>query len=138
MEVRLAPGLEAALLAEAARAHPEECCGLLLGDEGAGGSIAAILPAANVAPDPKRHFEIDPAALIAAARHARQGGPAVLGYYHSHPSGNPAPSRSDRAMAAHDGRIWAIVAGGRLKFWRDGARSFEVLGFVLSSEGVDG
>ena len=56
-------------------AESNEVCGLLLG---AGRRIDAILPAANVASDPARHFELDPATLIAAHRAARAGGPAVI------------------------------------------------------------
>ncbi|HZU63060.1 MAG TPA: M67 family metallopeptidase [Novosphingobium sp.] len=132
MDVTLARGIIATLLAEAARAHPQEACGLLLGP--AQGPIRAVVPCANVAADPARHFEIDPAALIAAHRAARGGGPAVLGYYHSHPEGPPVPSATDRAMACGDGRIWAIVGEGRLRCWRDGPLGFE----ALSTREIDG
>lgn len=112
------------ILAEAARSHPDECCGILLGTEG---RIAAILSAANIHPTPRTHFEIDPRALVDAHRAGREGGWQVLGYYHSHPTGEPAPSATDRAMAARDGMIWAIVAAGRVAFWRSGAGTFEPL-----------
>ena len=114
----------AQLRAYAAAAHPLECCGLLLG---AGDQITAALPAANVHPSPQTHFEIDPAALIAAHRAARAGGPQVIGYYHSHPHGPPDPSATDQAHAAADGRIWAIVAAGEIRFWRDAQSGFERL-----------
>jgi len=112
------------ILAEAARAHPDECCGILLGTAG---RIEGILPAANVHPTPRTHFDIDPRALIEAQRADREGERQVLGYYHSHPTGEPAPSATDRAMAARDGMIWAIVAAGRVAFWRSGAGAFEPL-----------
>jgi len=82
---------------------------------------------ANVATDPTRHFEIDPAALIAAHRAARAGGPAVIGYYHSHPQGASSPSATDIAMAARDGRIWAIIGAKGLRFWLDAPHGFEAL-----------
>lgn len=100
-----------------AAASRDEICGLLLGREDA---IEAILPAANVAPDPARHFELDPAVLIAAHRAARRGGPAVIGHYHSHPSGVAAPSETDRACAAPDGSFWLIVGGREATLWRAG------------------
>ena len=112
------------MLDAAAVAAPREACGILLGE---GARIDAALPAANVAADPLRHFEIDPAALIAAHRAARAGGPRVVGYYHSHPGGEPRPSATDRACAAGDGRVWAIVCRGDVTFWRDGASRFEAL-----------
>ena len=106
---------------EARAAHPRECCGILLGE---GDRIAEARPCANVHPDPARHFEIDPAALVAAHKAARRGGPQVLGYYHSHPQGPARPSATDRAMAAGDGRVWAIAAGDRIGWWRDGKKGF--------------
>ena len=101
---------------EAARAHPRECCGILLGERN---RITAAVQARNVHPTPATHFEIDPQALIDAHRAARAGGPEVVGYYHSHPNGIAEPSMTDRAMAAGDGRVWAIIAGGQIAFWRD-------------------
>lgn len=124
MSVTVARSALAAMLDAAARAAPAEACGLLLGE---GARVATAVPAANVAVDPLRHFEIDPAALIAAHRAARAGGPQVVGYYHSHPVGEPRPSATDRASASGDGRVWAIVCRGDVTFWRDGASGFEAL-----------
>ena len=112
----------------AARASaPEECCGLLLGPE----AVEEARPAANMAPDPRRHFEIDPQALIDAHRAARAGGPPVIGYYHSHPAGPAAPSATDRAMASGDGRVWAIVGEGGVTFWRDDRDGFAPLPYTV-------
>jgi len=95
------------ILAHAAE-HPDaEVCGLLLGDAG---EIIAACPAANVAPDRSRRFEIDPAVLFEAHRAARDGGPSILGHYHSHPNGNASPSAAD-AEEAQPGQLWLIVAG---------------------------
>ncbi len=121
MPIEVSSALIASLLAEAAAAHPLEACGLLLGDEGA----LRIHPCANVHRRPATHFEIDPRALIAAHRAARQGGPRVAGYYHSHPAGPPVPSATDRAHATNDGMVWAIVGEGKVGWWRD-----EIEGFV--------
>ena len=125
MDVRMTRGIDQALVDEAARAAPHEACGLLLG--GADGVLRRILPCANVARDPARHFEIEPAALIAALRAERGGGERVIGYYHSHPTGESLPSATDRAMAARDGRVWAIVAGESVGWWRDTADGCERL-----------
>ena len=117
-----------AMRAAALAAHPHEACGLLLGE---GERIADAAPAANVHPRPDRHFEIDPAALIAAHKASRAGGPQVLGYWHSHPNGRAAPSDEDRRMATGDGRVWAIVASGGISVWRDLPDGFEALPYVL-------
>ena len=103
------------LLNEARDAPEQEVCGLLFG---ANGRIEAAEACANVAADPARVFEIDPAALFAAHRRARAGGAAVLGHYHSHPSGSAAPSACDAAQAMGDGALWLIVAGGAARLWR--------------------
>jgi desampylase len=124
MEIEVTSGTIATLLEEATRAHPRECCGLLLG---MGERIALAQPAANVHPEPERHFEIDPKALVVAHRAVRAGGLELLGYYHSHPNGRAEPSAADRASASGDGRIWAIVAGGAVSWWRDTPQGFVAL-----------
>ena len=122
----------AAMRAHAAAALPHEACGLLLGESG---RITDARAAANVHPSPHTHFEIDPQALIDAHRAARAGGPQVLGYYHSHPHGPAVPSATDRAEAAGDGRVWAIIAAddpqADVRFWRDGEQGFVALPLCL-------
>ena len=116
MKVRISRSLLEQIVALAA-ADSHEVCGLLLGE---GSWISAIRPAANVASDPGRHFELDPAVLLAAHRAARTGGTGVLGHYHSHPSGLAEPSATDAANAAPDGSLWLIVAVGGARLWRSG------------------
>lgn len=94
---------------------PNEACGLLFGTAT---RIDAANVVANVAADPRRHFEIDPAALFAALRAERSGGPKLVGYWHSHPNGSAIPSATDAAMAASDGKLWLIVASGAVGTWR--------------------
>lgn len=118
----------ATIRAHADRAAPDECCGILLGRDG---RILETLPAANVAADPRRRFEIDPQALVDAHRAARAGGPLVIGYYHSHPTGPAEPSAADRAMAGGDGRVWAIVGAGDVTFWRDDEDGFVSLSYTV-------
>ncbi|WP_298194720.1 M67 family metallopeptidase [Novosphingobium sp.] len=124
----LTQSAHAAILDAAALAALHEACGLLLGT---GSHIAAAIPTANVHPDPARHFEIDPAALIAAHKAAREGGPKLIGYFHSHPNGLARPSATDAASASGDGRIWAIAAAGAVTLWRDGASGFEALSYQV-------
>lgn len=121
MEIEVTSGVMATLLAEAERASPRECCGLLLGSTG---RIDRAVPTANVHPEPGRHFEIDPAALIAAHKAARGGGPGLIGYYHSHPTGLAEPSATDRARAAGDNRVWAIIGRHEVTFWKDMSEGF--------------
>jgi proteasome lid subunit RPN8/RPN11 len=114
MVVRIATALLDRILAHAAATPDREVCGLLFGTAD---TIDAAEPAANVAAAPARTFEIDPRALFAAIRAERTGGPRLAGHYHSHPSGDLSPSRTDAAMA-EPGRLWLIVAGGRAAAYR--------------------
>jgi proteasome lid subunit RPN8/RPN11 len=115
-----APALRLAL-AEAAASPDLEVCGLLLGRPG---RIDRAVPAANVAADPSRWFEVDPVLLFRLLRAERGGGPALLGHYHSHPSGSLDPSPRD-AAAAEPGRLWLILAAGQARLWRAGAGGFQ-------------
>ena len=142
MDVRIASALIEAILADAARAPGREVCGLLLGEpcdpvraerrRSAGpdlssGSldvarderVGAVRATANVAADPARSFEIDPASLFAAIRAERAGGARILGHYHSHPNGSPRPSARDAATADRPGRLWLIAAAGAVRLWRE-------------------
>lgn len=128
MHIEVASEVVDRILAEAAKAHPQEACGLLLGQRL---TITNVVPADNVHPAPQTRFEIDPQALIDAHRNAREGGLQVLGYYHSHPDGAAEPSDTDCAMASGDGRIWAIVAARGVRFWQDNPDGFAPLSYEL-------
>lgn len=128
MQIEVTSEALGAMRARAAAAHPLEACGILLGE---GGRITAAIETRNIHPTPQTHFEIDPQALIDAHRAARGGGPQVIGYYHSHPAGDAAPSATDRACASGDGKVWAIIAGDAVTFWQDGEQRFTALPLCL-------
>jgi proteasome lid subunit RPN8/RPN11 len=115
MAIRISRALCDRLLVEAAADPAREICGLLFGTDE---RIEAAEPAANVAADPARWFEVDPVALFAAIRAERAGGPRLLGHYHSHPSGVAMPSARDAAAAFDAGRFWLILGGGEALVWR--------------------
>ena len=119
------------LQGQAAAVQPNECCGILLG-EGDTVTVTAIHPAKNVHPTPHTHFEIDPQTLVDAHRQAREGAPQVIGYYHSHPAGPARPSATDRAQAAGDDRIWAIIAPDATTWWRDTPDGFVPLSLATT------
>ncbi len=113
----LSKEVEAQLLHWAQQGGAREVCGLLLGaDERL--RVRDVQLVRNVAANPAVHFELEPAALIAAERAAREGGAAILGYFHSHPNGLAEPSRTDAEHALPDQRIWLIIANGALSAWR--------------------
>ncbi|QQV76105.1 M67 family metallopeptidase [Sphingomonas aliaeris] len=129
MRLEISSTLLARLLADAAASPQAEICGLLFGSDR---MIEAAETCANVASEPARRFEIDPVALFAAHRRARGGGAAVIGCYHSHPSGDPVPSVIDAESAMGDGAVWIILGGGEALAWRSGERGvFEPVELVV-------
>ncbi|MEG3177561.1 M67 family metallopeptidase [Sphingomonas sp. RB3P16] len=118
MAVEISSTLLARLLTEARSSPDEELCGLLFGTADV---IATAERCANVAPDPSRFFEIDPAALFAAHRAARNGGPTLIGHYHSHPAGTPVPSAQDARWSLGDDALWLIVTAEEARLWRSAA-----------------
>ena len=117
MPCRISSTTLAAMRRESAIVSPREACGLLFG---AADAVTGWQATENVAEAPERRFEIDPRALFTALRAERAGGPALAGYWHSHPSGDATPSRTDAAMAAPDGKLWLILAGEDATLWRAG------------------
>ena len=118
-------------IADAAEAaYPEECCGLLIGEGGAGSwRLGRVVASANVAEgDRRRRFEIDPRLLIALHRELRGGAQRVIGVYHSHPDQPPRPSAADLDQAWEPGLVWVIISV------RDG-RAGESTAHVLAEGG---
>jgi proteasome lid subunit RPN8/RPN11 len=124
MGLRISRALQARMLEEAARIPDREVCGLVFGT--GDDTVTDIQECINVAASPEDSFEIDPAALIAAHKAERAGGPSLIGCYHSHPNGVEKPSLRD---AESDGRahsLWLIIADNKLVAWRSaGSGTFE-------------
>lgn len=118
------------LLAEAAAAPAREVCGLLFGSED---RIEAAEWTPNVADDPDRMFEIEPASLFMAIRLERQGGPRLIGHYHSHPNGSTEPSPRDLA-SAEPGKVWLIIGGGEARLWLAGAHGFSEAQMIVNQD----
>ena len=79
---------------------------------GEGICVTALHPSPNRAPDPQTAFEIDPSLHFALLRALRGTERAVVGCYHSHPTGKAEPSTRDRANGCEDGFVWVILATG--------------------------
>ena len=104
--------LAAAILQAAARAYPNECCGLIEGEETDDGWRALTLhEGANLADDPAHRFLLDPRVQFDTIRKLRGTGRRILGCFHSHPDGSPRPSATDRAEAYESGFLYLIAAG---------------------------
>lgn len=87
---------------EAAAAYPNECCGIIYGDENQVERRVSIIEAVSNAFDAAERFHrfsISPKQLMEAERRANARHEMVLGFYHSHPDHPPEPSEFDRAHA---------------------------------------
>ncbi|HKO63314.1 MAG TPA: M67 family metallopeptidase [Pyrinomonadaceae bacterium] len=95
------------ILAHAADAKPNECCGLIGGQDNAARNT---YPMQNVAQNPQFAYEAAPEDLFAAQREMRDRGEQLLGIYHSHPrSAQPAPSQTDVRLAYYPQAVYFIV-----------------------------
>ena len=137
MTLVLTSGQWAAIREHALRAHPEECCGLLLGQTSRERErVAAVVPVENRYAEPRRGFELAPDAVACALAQERRGGREVVGVYHSHPDGMPRPSARDE-REAWPGWSYVIVpvvdgaCGEPRSFRRDGT------GAPLAEESVE-
>ena len=116
--------------------YPEECCGILLGNEADGARvIERLVPIDNqwASVDRGERFLIGPRDVLGAEREARRSGLDVLGFYHSHPDSPARPSEFDRehAWPWYTYLIISIVAGnaGQLNGWqlRDDRSGYDVV-----------
>jgi proteasome lid subunit RPN8/RPN11 len=94
-----------------AETYPHECCGALLGRDGAGTPLSdaeqpasrevlALYPLVNRRDDsPRNRFSVTSDDVRAAEKAAREQGLDVVGWYHSHPDHPALPSQYDRDHA---------------------------------------
>lgn len=111
-----------------AAAAPLEACSLLLGRRAAATGprasedlwLEAVWPCLNVwepAAERGRRFAIDPREQLLAQKWVRPRGWLVLGTAHSHPTGQPVPSRTDRRLAFPPTLMLIAAADGALGAW---------------------
>lgn len=107
-EVAWPRGVDAQVMAEAGRAYPEECCGLLLGTPEGETRAAAPLTNAEQAERRRVSYLLAPGEYRRTEQQAREHGLDVVGVYHSHPDHPAVPSASDVAEA-WPGWLYVIV-----------------------------
>ena len=88
-------GLYEQMVAQALREAPNECCGLFAGVVRDGVAHAErIYPLANAAASPVL-YESDARSMLDAYRDMTARGLDVVAVYHSHPTSEPVPSKTD-------------------------------------------
>ncbi|BCX80559.1 [CysO sulfur-carrier protein]-S-L-cysteine hydrolase [Methylomarinovum caldicuralii] len=91
-----------------AQSRPDyEVCGLIGARDG---KPVNVYPVANVAADPGRHFEMDPAGQIRAMKTMRQRGETLFAIYHSHPHAPPFPSSEDLEAVSYPEALSLIIS----------------------------
>jgi len=93
MALALTPEVDAAIRAHGHETYPNECCGALIGRDGA---VMEAYPLANTTEEgPRRRFMVRPQDYREAERKASERGGELLGFYHSHPDHPARPSQYD-------------------------------------------
>jgi proteasome lid subunit RPN8/RPN11 len=86
-------GVDAAIRIHGQETYPHECCGALVGRDGA---VTAIVGLPNTTDEgPRRRFMVRPSDYQLAERRAIELGGELLGFYHSHPDHPARPSQYD-------------------------------------------
>ncbi len=80
------------IISHALESDPDECCGVLLGDE-SGAEEARRLK--NVHPQPARRYEMPPMDLMRVESEAEAKGRKIVAIYHSHTHTQAYPSQTD-------------------------------------------
>lgn len=84
--------------------HPREACGVLLG---VGDEVRRVVPVRNVADNPRHQYRLDDRELARVI--GGVDGLELVGFYHTHPNGEPIPSPVDVAQAAYPATPFLIV-----------------------------
>ena len=91
--LELRPEVEYGIRAHAREAYPHECCGALIGRDGAVHRTFALPNTTDEGP--RRRFLVRPDDYRDAEQHAQGLGLDLLGFYHSHPDHPARPSQYD-------------------------------------------
>ena len=86
-------GVDAAIRIHGQETYPHECCGALVGRDGAVTTIVALPNTTDEGP--RRRFMVRPSDYQLAERRATELGGELLGFYHSHPDHPARPSQYD-------------------------------------------
>src|SRR6476620_10109082 len=114
--------VDAAIRLHGQETYPHECCGALVGRDGA---VTAVVALPNTTEEgPRRRFMVRPSDYQLAERRATALGGELLGFYHSHPDHPARPSQYDLDHAWPTfAYIIVNVAGGGADLSRQSAES---------------
>jgi proteasome lid subunit RPN8/RPN11 len=87
-------------------AAPLEACGLIAGEAN---RARLVIPVENIAKEPQTRFLMDVAALSKHLPALDTAGLHLMGFYHSHPDGEPIPSPTDVGEVTYPDVVHVIV-----------------------------
>lgn len=104
-------------------AYPNEGCGVLLGNvEDTGREVIRAVSSKNTWDERSDRYRVDPELVHRLMRAEENGGPGIVGFFHSHPDADPLPSATDRELAWpwYHYVIWPVRRGvaGRPRGWK--------------------
>jgi len=117
-----------AIFEHARKAYPHECFGFLVGSFSGEGEVKDVYPAKNLMGRAHDRYEMDPQDYLRLEEEIAGSGLEIVGFYHSHPDGQPRPSPFDLEQAweeyfylivsVRDGeeveaRLWRMERGER-------------------------
>lgn len=92
--ITIPPDVLAEIREHGAESYPDECCGVLIGDES--GKVLEAFPLSNTTSlERRRRFLIGPEDYRVAEARASEVGSTLIGFYHSHPNHPAIPSAFD-------------------------------------------
>lgn len=110
MIVRIDSKLYEKMLAQAKEEFPNECCGLIAGDNSEEViEVREVFPMTNLDAS-SEHFSMDPKEQFAVVKEVRGLGYQMLGNYHSHPFTPSRPSDEDKRLAYDESAIYFILS----------------------------
>jgi proteasome lid subunit RPN8/RPN11 len=95
------------IIAHARESAPQECCGLLLGEDE---DAERVMPCRNVHPTPETRYLIDRTQVFEAFRASTDFDRELVAIYHSHPRSPAYPSPTDRAEAQWPDAAYVLVS----------------------------
>jgi len=104
--ISLSSHLLGAMIDHARRELPNECCGVLIGQQGV---FERVIPVTSVHPAPDAYF-MSPEEQVEIFTELGEGSGSLLGIYHSHPKGPSSPSGMDISLAFHPEAVYFIVS----------------------------
>lgn len=100
MKINLTEKAKAAMVEDAIKTYPHECCGFFYGDENEERLVTQAIPVENTREENReRRFEVSAKDYMKAEQYAEENDLSLLGVYHSHPDHPSIPSEHDLKQA---------------------------------------